>query len=256
MKRFIQIFAIACLAVLLAACTKESGNDMASPSPGGGEGPGKGGSMAKFSISGDHLFLINEKDLLIFDIQNESSPTELGKLEVDFGIETVFTLNGRLFIGANNGVYIYDVSNPSNILFLSHYEHITSCDPVVANDTIAYSTLNANSACRWQTGANQLDVIDIRNIVDPQLINSYQLQDPKGLALDGTYLFVCNGEGGLEIYDAHNPYDLYRISGVTGINAYDVILNNNILILIGQDGLFQYNYENIYQLELLSNILF
>jgi len=256
MKRFIRISAIVCIAILIAACNKESGSDIASPSPGGGEGPGKGGSMAKFSISGDHLFLINEKDLVIFDIQNEASPTEVGKLEVDFGIETVFTLKGRLFIGANNGVYIYDVSNPSNILFLSHYEHITSCDPVVANDTLAFSTLNAMSSCRWQTGANQLDVIDISIIVDPRLIKSYPLQDPKGLALDGIYLFVCNGGGGLEIYDAHNPYDLYRISGVTGINAYDVILNNNILILIGQDGLFQYNYENIYQLELLSNILF
>ena len=256
MKRFIQLFTIICLGILIAACSKESGVEIASPGNGGGEGPGKGGSMAKFSISNDHLFLINEKDLVIFNIENEASPMEVGKLEVDFGIETVFTLKERLFIGANDGVYIYDISNPSNILYLSHYEHITSCDPVVANDSIAYSTLNASSACRWQMGANQLDVIDIRNIVDPQLIKSYQLEDPKGLALDGIYLFVCNGEGGLEIYDAHDPYDLFRISGVTGINAYDVILHNNILILIGQDGLFQYNYENITQLELLSNILF
>ncbi len=227
-----------------------------SVSPGGEAGPGKGGSMAKFSISNDHLFLINENELLIYDITNEASPVEVGSLEVDFGIETVFTLNSKLFIGANDGVYIYDISNPSNILYLSHYEHITSCDPVVANDNYAFSTLNINSNCRWQTGSNQLDVIDISNIVDPQLISSYQLEDPKGLALDGIYLFVCNGVGGLEIYDVSNPYSLNRISGVTGINSYDVILHNNILVLIGEDGLFQYNYDNITQLELLSNILF
>lgn len=241
---------------ILASCSKDS-TESAAISPGGiGGEAGKAGSMAKFSITNDHLFIINEKDLVIYDISNEASPIEVGTLEVDFGIETVFTLNSKLFIGANDGVYIYDVSNPANILYLSHYEHITSCDPVVANDSIAFSTLNSQSSCRWQTGANQLDVIDISNIVDPQLIRSYPLEDPKGLALDGNYLFVCNGYGGLEIYNATQPNNLERISGVTGIESYDVILHNNVLILIGKDGLFQYNYEDIYKLELLSNILF
>ena len=253
MKKYIFIAFIICTAFLLS-CSKDSSSEMYPSS--GGEGPGKGGSMAKFTIANDHLFLINEKELLIYNIDDEAHPVEVGKLEVDFGIETVFSLNSKLFIGANNGVYIYDISNPAGILFLSHYSHITSCDPVVANDTLAFSTLNAQSSCRWQTGANQLDVIDIRNIVDPQLIASYQLEDPKGLALDSIYLFVCNGTGGLEIYDVSNPNNLVRISGVTGIDSYDVILHNNILVLIGKDGLFQYNYDNINNLELLSNIHF
>ncbi len=255
MKKILSIVLIISLGLFIS-CEKGA-SDSSVISPGiGGEAAGKGGSMAKFTIANDHLFLINETELLIYNITNEASPQEVGVLEVDFGIETVFSLGDVLFIGSINGVYIYNISNPANILYLSHYEHITSCDPVVANDSIAFSTLNAQSSCRWQTGANQLDVIDIRNIVDPQLIRSYPLEDPKGLALDGIYLFVCNGYGGLEIYDASNPYDLYRISGVTGIESYDVILHNNILVLIGKDGLFQYNYENIYSLELLSNILF
>ena len=242
---------------LLASCSKNSSNDsIASPGPGEGGVTGKGGSMARFSIADDHMFIINDKDLLIYDISTESNPVEVGVLEVDFGIETVFMLNNKLFIGANDGVYIYDVSNPENILFLSRYVHITSCDPVVANDSLAFSTLNSQSFCRWQTGANQLDVIDISNIVDPQLISTYSLEDPKGLALDDEHLFVCNGQGGLEIYDFSNPYDLVRVRGIAGINAYDVILHNNILVMIGKDGLFQYNYENINELELLSNILF
>lgn len=255
MKNYIYIAFILCMG-LLASCSKDSSESIGS-SPGGNQGEaGKGGSMAKFTIANDHLFLINEKELLIYDIANEASPQEVGNLEVDFGIETVFSLNDLLFIGSINGVYIYNISNPSSILYLSHYEHITSCDPVVALDDIAYSTLNSQSNCRWQNGANQLDVIDISNIVDPQLIKSYSMEDPKGLAIDGNYLFVCNGYGGLEIFDASLPYNLQRISGVTGIESYDVILHNNVLILIGKDGLFQYNYEDIYNLELLSNILF
>lgn len=257
MKKYIFIgFVI--IAGLFVACQKGGSSESIAPGTpgGGGDGPGKGGSMAKFTIANDHLFLINEKELRIYNVSNEAFPQEVGNLEVDFGIETVFSLDDILFIGSINGVYIYDISNPASILYLSHYEHITSCDPVVANDTVAYSTLNAQSSCRWQTGTNQLDIIDIRNIVDPQLIASYPMQDPKGLALDGIHLFVCNGSGGLDIYNIYNPYYIVRVSGVTGIEAYDVILHNNILILIGKDGLFQYNYEDIYNLELLSNILF
>jgi len=254
MKRYILFLGFILFFTWLSSC--EKGSSDTSSLPNGGETAGQGGSMARFSIANDHLYLINKKDLFIYDITNSASPFEVGTLEVDFGIETVFSLKEKLFIGASNGVYIYDVSNPSNILFLSHYEHITSCDPVVANDEIAFATLNSNSACRWQTGTNQLDVIDIKNIVDPQLIDSYWMEDPKGLALDSIYLFVCNGIGGLEIFDVSNPYNLERISGVTGIHAYDAILNNDILILVGEDGLFQYNYANITQLELLSNILF
>lgn len=255
MKKYIIILLLAS-AGIIASCSKDGGlNDTAS-NPGIETGGGKAGSMAKFTIVNDHIYIINEKDLIIYNITNTANPVEVGSLEVDFGIETVFSLENRLFIGAIDGVYIYDVSNPQNIMFLSHYRHITSCDPVVANDTLAFSTLNSQSSCRWQMGANQLDVINIRNIVDPQHIASYWLEDPKGLALDSNYLFVCNGGGGLEIFEISDPKNLERVSGVTGIDAYDVILHNNILILIGKDGLFQYNYEDIYSLEPLSNILF
>ncbi len=143
-----------------------------------------------------------------------------------------------------------------NILYLSHYQHITSCDPVVANDTLAFATLNSNSQCRWQIGANRLDVIDVKNIVYPNLISSLNMTNPKGLAIDSSFVFVCDGEFGVKIYDFSNPYNLQLVSGISGINAYDIILDNEILYLIGKDGLFQYNYANIHQIQLLSNILF
>lgn len=225
----------------------------------GGQGSGDAGtsgSMAKFSISENHLFLINEKSLVVYDISTASNPVEVNRIEVDFGIETVYTLKGRLFIGSINGVFIYDISNPQNILYLSHYEHITSCDPVVANDTLAFATLNSQSECRWQNGTNQLDVINIKNVVNPTWISSTFLDNPKGLAIDSTYVFVCNGQSGVKIFDYSDPYNLKEVSGIAGIDAYDIILQNKILYLVGHDGLFQYDYTDLSQIELLSNILF
>ncbi|MEZ5197684.1 MAG: hypothetical protein R2764_15230 [Bacteroidales bacterium] len=242
------------LILIFSSCEKSSSDSASGDSL--QPGSGKSGSMAKFSISGDNLFIINEKDLKVYNISTTTNPTEINTLEVDFGIETVFTLNGKLFIGSIDGVYIYDISNPQNILYLSRYQHITSCDPVVANDTLAFATLNSQSGCRWQQGINQLDVINIKNIVYPNLISSLNMTNPKGLAIDSSYLFVCDGEMGVRIFDFSNPYQLDLISGISGIDAYDIILDNKILYLIGRDGLFQYNYDNIHQIQLLSNILF
>lgn len=254
MKKYLIILIAIMVVFGLQNCDKNTSDIGYGGNPEGATG--KGGSMAKFTIANNHLFLINEKQLLVYNITDASNPIQVNILEVDFGIETVFSLRDKLFVGSINGVYIYDISDPQGIIFLSHYEHITSCDPVVANDTLAFVTLNSQSTCRWQTGANRLDILDIKNIVNPQLLVSKNMQDPKGLAVDGNYLFVCNGDIGVTIYDFSNIHQLDNVSGIMGIDAYDIILHNNIMILVGKDGLFQYNYENIYQLEPLSNILF
>jgi hypothetical protein len=242
------MYIFAAMVVIITSCEKTDTSEIGST--------GKAGSMAKFSISGDNLFLINEKYLKIYDISTAAQPVEINTVEVDYGIETAFSYDSILFIGSSDGVYIYNISDPLNILFYSKYEHITSCDPVVASGMLAFATLNSASACRWQTGTNELDVIDISNLVYPHIISSVSMTNPKGLATDSTFVFVCDGEQGVRIFDYSDPYYLNQISGIAGINAYDIILDNNILYLIGSDGLFQYDYSDIYHLELISNLLF
>ncbi len=251
--RIIYIIAIV-ISFGFMACQKNAGNDIA----GGGTAgeSGKSGSLAKFAISGDNLFLINEKELKVFDISDPGILSQINTLEVNFGIETVFGLNDYLFIGAEDGMYIYGIADPLNIHFIARYEHIQSCDPVVANDTLAFITLNSQNSCRWQNGVNQLDVIDISNTVNPQLISSLFMTNPKGLGIDSTHVFVCDGQNGLVIFDFSNPANLQEVSGIRGIDAYDIILDKPRMYLIGKTGLFQYNYEDTQHIELLSNILF
>lgn len=255
MKKILKSgFLLFVIAMAMNGCYK---SDSGSPAmDNGGSTTGKGGSMAKFSIINDHLYLINDSSLVVYSVSNAANPSQINKINVDFGIETVFALKEKLFIGSISGVYIYDISNPNNILFLSKYEHITSCDPVVANDTLAFATLNSRSTCRWNNNVNQLDVIDIRNVVYPTWLSSVPYVDAKGLGIDSTYVFVCIGAEGVQILDFSNPYQLVRVSGVLGINAYDLILKDKIMYLVGKDGLFQYDYTDIHQIELLSNILF
>lgn len=250
------IFLLVTLVFIGFSCTKSDSSSSGESISPGGDAAGQGGSMAKFSISGDHLFIINETQLKVFDITNESNPQSVNTINVDFGIETVFTLDDFLFIGSINGMYIYDISNPLNIKYMSYYQHITSCDPVVANDSLAFVTLNATSSCSWQGGANRLDVLDIENKVNPQLLSSISMSGPKGLGISENYVFVCNVEDGVEVFDYSDPNHLLLVSAITGIDAYDVIIMDEVKILIGQDGLFQYNISDVFHIDLMSNILF
>jgi hypothetical protein len=243
------------LGFIAFSCTKSDSTSSAEGVSTNGDA-GQGGSMAKFSISGDHLFIINEYQLKVYNINNEANPVPVSTIEVDFGIETVFTLDDYLFIGSINGMYIYDISNPNNINYMSFYQHITSCDPVVANDSLAFVTLNATASCWWQGGANRLDVLDINNKLNPKLLSSIAMSGPKGLGIYENYVLVCNGESGVEVFDYSNTYALDYVSGISGIDAYDLIIRDHTMLLIGQDGLFQYDISDVENMQLISNILF
>ena len=69
-------------------------------------------------------------------------------------------------------------------------------------------------------------------------------------------LFVCDGDSGLKIYDATNPLTCgdNMLENFTDIHASDVIPYNNIAIVIGDDGIRQYDYSDLSNFVLLSSI--
>lgn len=215
-------------------------------------GGGQGGSMARFAVAGDYLYTVDTRQLHVYDLDNPADPLKVKDIQLGFGIETIFPYKGRLFIGSQDGMYIYDLQNPVDPVFLSLYRHITSCDPVVVQDTIAYVTLRSGNTCT--RGSNQLDIINISDPQKPALISTYQMQNPFGLGIDGSTLFVGEGENGLTVLNVEDPYDVKEIGNLKDIHAYDVILRDKKLILTGNDGVFQYDYSSGEELKLLSSL--
>lgn len=215
---------------------------------------GVGGSMARFTIVNDNLYTVGSYTLRNFDISNLIEPQQLNTIDIGWGIETIFPYKNNLFIGAQNGMHIYDISNRNDPKYMSTFAHVTSCDPVVVNDTIAYVTLRSGNECQGFT--NQLDIIDIKNLYNPQLIVTYQMQNPHGLGIDGDALFICEGMYGLKIFNASDIYtiDENLIHHYTEMDAFDVIPYNNTLMMIGQDGLYQYDYTDLDDIKFLSQI--
>ncbi|MDA3780160.1 MAG: hypothetical protein PF487_08105 [Bacteroidales bacterium] len=215
---------------------------------------GIGGSMARFTIYENYLYTIDNSSLNIIDISNYNNIIKTSTSYLGWNIETIFPHGDNLFIGSQNGMLIYDVSDPINPVKLSQYSHITNCDPVVVNDTLAYVTLRSGNNCGGTT--NRLDVINISDLTLPTLLKTYGMTNPHGLGIDSTTLFICDGDDGLKIYNTSNPLDISSniITSFEEINAFDVIPLNGVLMLIGENGLYQYDYSNLENIELLSTI--
>jgi len=215
---------------------------------------GIGGSMARFAVVNEKLYTVGTYYLLVFDISTISDPVKGALIDLGWGIETIFPFENNLFIGANNGMHIYDISEPESPVHLSTFAHVTSCDPVVVRDTVAFVTLRSGTECQGFT--NQLDVIDISNLSNPSLIKSYPMTNPHGLGVDEKALFICEGDFGLKVFNAEDIFSIDKnlIKYYEEIHAFDVIPFNNILIMIGQDGLYQFDYSDLENITPLSHI--
>jgi len=254
-KYYIAItFIFILLTAIVVSCSKEGDASI----DGKNAPDGKSGSTARITIKGNYIYAVDNSSLNVIDISTPGDPQYIRRIEIGFGIETIYPFKEYLFIGSNMGMFIYSLAQPDNPVQLSAFEHITACDPVIANDTLAFVTLRNNEVCRMWQDTRQLDIIDITNITQPFLIKSYNTTDyPYGLDLLDNYLFVCYAEGGVVVYDIkklldNNPAE---ISQITGINAYDVILYQNILFIIGESGFYQYDYTNINNITQISSIL-
>jgi len=215
-------------------------------------GAGTGGSMARFMLNEDYLYVIAVPiRLKTVDITTASDMTVIDSVDVPRNMETLFRLENKLFVGTTTGMLIFDLVKPQKPVQISSYDHLTACDPVVVDGQYAYVTLRTGNMCN--NGQNLLEVIDISSITNPYLVKSYPMFNPHGLGTDGDLLFVCDGAAGLKIYDKSNPLAIItsQIAHYPDFDTYDVIPMNGVLMLVGEGGIYQYDYsdpENIIQI--------
>jgi hypothetical protein len=244
-NKILILLAFTLVYLLIASCDKAASN---APTT------GMGGSMARFAIVHDYLYVVDKENLKVYDVSNPAQPEYVKDIEIGQGIETIFPYKDYLFIGAENGMYAYDITIPFSPEYISKMIHVVSCDPVVVNDTLAFVTLRSGGDCRINSGVNQLEIIDISNISHPVVIRRIPMDTPMGLGIDGELLFICHGEYGLGIYDFSKLDTLHTVHRINDIKTYDVIPHNNILLVIGESGFYQYSYADLDNIVLLSHI--
>jgi hypothetical protein len=228
-------------------------NSASSASGGMSQGAGVAGSMARFMLNDKYLYVISVPwRLKTVDV---SVPAELvvkDSIDIPRSMETLFRLGNKMFIGTTTGMLIYDLADPVKPSQVSSYDHIKACDPVVADGKYAYVTLRSGTTC--MNNNNLLEVIDISSISNPYLVKSYPMFNPHGLGVDGDLLFVCDGSAGLKVYDKSDPLMVLnnQIAHYPDFDTYDVIPNKKVLMLVGKDGIYQYDYSNVKNIKQIS----
>ena len=190
---------------------------------------GTGGSLSRFAINGDYLYVLSYSQLFIVKISDPEKPSFVKGSHMGAVMETTFLFKNYLMLGSTTGMFIYDLTTPENPTYVSDFTHARSCDPVVAEGNYAYVTLRAGCGIN---AVNQLDILDISDIKNPKLVKTYPIM----------------------IYDVQNPSNISLLNRIQDITPYDIILTNPKATLTGSGGVYQYNYERIGSISLLSRI--
>lgn len=243
-----NVLVVGCLFLLFAAgCSKESASSADAAS-----GTGKGGSTARFTISGNHLYLADWMSLRVFDITDPSRPVEKPMVNVGFGVETIFPYKDKLFIGSSAGMYVYSIANPAAPAKLGSVLHLRACDPVVSNDTVSYVTLQGSARCG--PAESGLYIYDIKNISTPSLLKLLPLYSPYGLGLVDSVVFVCQGNNGLTAINIRKPTEPKIMYTKNDGEYMDVIPYDNMLICYVKTGLLIYDISDLGNISKIGEI--
>ncbi len=223
------------MAVFFYACSKEN----AAPN---NATAGKGGSLAKFTVSGNYLYAVDSHTLYAFSLSDVKKPLLVSSIPFNFDIETIYPHEKNLFLGTRTGLYIYSIDTPAHPRLVGQARHARSCDPVVVNDSVAFVTLRSSSFCGPATSG--LYVHDIKNLFQPILKKLIELPDPIGLALQDSVLYVCCGGAGLKVFNINNPYNPTMITSLSDGEFVDVIPYNKVLITYTSKGIVLYDISN------------
>ena len=213
---------------------------------------GINGSMSRFALYKDYLYIVINNNMSVIDLSGDAPKQVAENMYIGWDVETIFSYKENMFMGTPSGMLIYSVADPLNPVQMSVVSHIFGCDPVVVEDDIAYVTIHSGNFCGQNT--NELLIYDVSDVKNPQHIVSYAMKNPKGLGIDNSTLFLC--DDGLKVFDAKDPQTLLanQLVHYSGMDGFDVIPFNNVLMMIADDGFYQYDYSDLNKISQLSKL--
>ena len=214
---------------------------------------GESGSLARFTIAGDHLYAVNGSRLKVFDLQFSPAANFVGEYDYRNNIRTIFKRDSlTLFLADLSGIKIIDLSIPGEPQLMGISHEGSSCFPMVADENHAYVSVRSsrkNRLCRGDK--DKLAVLDISDPIRPIPDTSYAMASPTGLALYGDTLLLC--DDGIKILDISDVHDVQEINHLKELEAQDIIARDSLIIVSARTGVYQYLYKQG-ELKLLSRI--
>jgi hypothetical protein len=209
---------------------------------GGGGQTGKSGSTARFVVVGTLLYCIDSQDMIVLDISTPEKPSLVGRVNIGFGIETLFFYKDYFFVGSNTGMLIYDNRDVMLPAKVGEFRHVRACDPVVVEGNRAYVTLRSGARCGQVDPA--MHIVDISNVTDSKLLSSYRMDGPIGLTVVDGVAFVCD-QNAVRILDVKDDAKVTELQHIDIQNTYDVIYDKGLLFVVGPMGIYIYDVHDV-----------
>lgn len=249
MRKTIFAICILCLNYIWS-CASDSDSNI-SLGPGNGAS-GVGGSTARFTIYGQFMYIVTASNLKVLSLIKPGEPELIKSLPLTSRLETVFIFEDNLFIGSQDGMFIYSLDHPSSPEYRATFRHQTACDPVIVNGNFAYITIREGQTC-WNQSVNQLITVDISDLNNPVQMDTINMIRPRGLTIYDGSLYVGEGIYGLKKFDISTPYKPKLDTFFTHIQCNDMIGLPANLIVTSNEGVSQYLSAGD-SLQLLSKI--
>jgi CSLREA domain-containing protein len=209
------------------------------------------GQCWEVSIFGNYAYVGNDLNgLKIIDISNPLLPTIAGSFlpEPAVGFEGTQVVDNIAYAATKQGLYILDVSDPTNPIELGFSASDYGSWQVTVVDTIAYLP-ESNAGIRIvniSDPQNPLDlgyfgtpgptvwievigstayvaeltagiqILDITNLLQPDSIGMYDTQYADGIHIQGDTLYLAASSWGLELVDISTSPELTHINGSDG----------------------------------------
>ena len=213
------------------------------------------GSYSRLLAVDDYLYAVDATSVITFDATDRDDPVEVGREDVGLAIETIYHHAGNLFIGSRSAMYTYTISDDGTPARRGQFDYNTlnlpvePCDPVVADANTAYATLYTDNSteaggCGRTREVQSLVVMDITDLEQPTLVNTYDVATPRGLALAGDHLVVCNDDFGFTVFDVADPARAEAVAMVDDLEAWDAIVQDDVLMVVGTTELVQYDISD------------
>lgn len=182
----------------------------------------------------------------ILDISNPIAPALINSFTIPEGStnESIYVHNDNLYLGMDYyGLYIYDVSELSDPVFINHLPDIKPRDMVV-RDTYLYMVAN-----NWYTG-----ILDVSDITNPTTVYWEQSGFRSSIRLADNYLYL-SGDA-LEIFDITNPEVPVQICGIETKYMKDMALADSLCFTMTDDSLYLFNIQDPYAPQIIDTMPF
>ncbi len=218
------------------------------------------GSITRMAFSGNRLYVIGTSRLTTYSI-HEGTLSLLSNVSQGWGMETILVQEDFLYIGAQGGMFTFSLANRDEPQFVSLFRHFTGCDPVSVEGDIAVVTVRDGFSC-GQESSNLMYVLNMEDKTSPVELTRVDMTNPRGVALYEGWIYVCDGEAGLRVFDlaggpvqelAQRERQVYDADAMTDV-AVLPYSSGTVLLSVGDDHLSQFDLQDDHLISLVSRL--